>query len=507
MSNDYNDKHESFIVCLDDDRDFLTSLKVLLSGKLQNGHEYNLLFLDNPLEALETIKELVKQDQNIALLLTDQMMPKMRGLDFLKAASDITPSSMRVLLTGYAGMESAVFAINENLLDKYLTKPITDHNDLVVTLKRLLNEFHMKNVVETQNRTILSLYEFANLLNSLKSMEKILDHTIDFTRKSLQCERISILLLEEGELVFKAGVGISEDIAAQIRIPLGKNVSGRVLQDRKPMLVQDINETPWVENKFNAEFKSFISAPLICAELCAGDISLGVINVTNKVNNAEFSSQDLQILSFITNTASIAVNNQYSLQKLEQSYLDTVQALIAALESRDEYTRGHSMRVMNYSIGIAKYLKLSEDMMRLLKDAAILHDIGKIGVRDDILLKAGILTHEEVLEMRKHPEISSYIVRSISSLQEVGMVVRSHHERYDGTGYPDGLKAEEIHIGARIMAVADAFDAMTSNRTYRRALDIGSAVKELKNMAGTQFDRDCVDAMLKYLSENEIKTT
>jgi HD-GYP domain-containing protein (c-di-GMP phosphodiesterase class II) len=190
---------------------------------------------------------------------------------------------------------------------------------------------------------------------------------------------------------------------------------------------------------------------------------------------------------------------------LEQSYFDTVTALIMSLEARDEYTKGHSDRVTEYSVGIARQLQLEEEMIKTIKDAAILHDIGKIGVRDDVLLKTGRLTPEEFSEIKKHPVISGSIVKSISSLQETGEIVSQHHERYDGRGYPDGLKDEEIHIGARIMAVADTYDAMTSNRSYRKALDPDYAVKEIKNEAGTQFDPRCVEAFLQYLSEE--KTT
>jgi HD-GYP domain-containing protein (c-di-GMP phosphodiesterase class II) len=161
--------------------------------------------------------------------------------------------------------------------------------------------------------------------------------------------------------------------------------------------------------------------------------------------------------------------------------------------------------VTEYSVGIARQLQVEEAMIKTIKDAAILHDIGKIGVRDDVLLKPGRLTPEEFSEIKKHPVISGTIVKSISSLQEAGTIANQHHERYDGKGYPDGLKDEEIHIGARIMAVADTYDAMTSNRSYRKALDPDYAVKEIMNESGAQFDPQCVEAFLQYLSEK--KTT
>ena len=227
--------------------------------------------------------------------------------------------------------------------------------------------------------------------------------------------------------------------------------------------------------------------------------------MTNKNGNEPFNKQDLKILSFIANTASVAIRNHQNRQMLEQSYFDTVTALIMSLEARDEYTKGHSDRVTEYSVGIARQLQLEEEMIKTIKDAAILHDIGKIGVRDDVLLKPGRLTPEEFSEIKKHPVISGNIVKSISSLREVGTIANQHHERYDGKGYPDGLKDEEIHIGARIMAVADIYDAMTSNRSYRKALDPDYAVKEIKNQAGAQFDPQCVEAFLQYLTEK--KTT
>lgn len=506
MNNEYKNTSESFIICLDDDRDFLNSLKISLPTRFRDDANYNMLFLDNPFETLNTIRDLVEDKEEIALLVTDQMMPNMKGIDFLKEAMKITPRSMRVLLTGHAGMDSAIVAINDNVLDKYLTKPVNDIEDFVFTLKRLLNEFHLKNTVDVQHRIILDLYQFSNSLSTLNCLEKTLEHIVSFTSNALNCERISILLLEEGELRIKASVGVPKDIIEQTRIPIGKNIAGRVLKDRHPILVKDIDQIPWIESRINAEFKSFISAPVICAELSTFNVPLGVINVTNKMDNDSFNEQDLRTLSFIANTASIAIHNQQSHQQLEKSYFDTVSALIMALEARDPYTKGHSVRVMQYTAGIARQLGLDKEMIKIVKDAAILHDIGKIGVRDDILLKAGRLDSEEVIEIRKHPEISGAIVKSISSLQEVGMIVNQHHERYDGKGYPHKLKEEQIHIGARIMAVADAFDAMTSQRPYRDALEHEEVLEELKKESGTQFDPMCVDALTMHLKDEMFTT-
>lgn len=501
----YRNSFELFIICLDDDKEFLNSLKISLTTKFQKEANYNLLFLDSPFESLDVIKDLVEHNEPVALIISDQMMPGMKGVDFLKETRKITPNSMRVLLTGHAGIDSAIVAINENVLHKYLTKPVNDIDDLVLTLKRLLNEYILKNTVDAQQKIILDLYQFANTLNSFKSLEEILGHIIFFTRDALDCDRISILLLEEGTLAMKASVGIPKNIWQNIRIPLGTNIAGRVLKDRQPLLVEDIDEIPWIEKKINTQFKSFISAPVICAELYSFDIPLGVINVTNKINNEPFNNQDLKTLSFIANTASIAINNQQNSEKLERSYFDTVKALIMALEARDQYTKGHSMRVMEYAAGIAQQLRLDRNTVKTITEAAILHDIGKIGIRDDVLLKAGCLDSDGIIEIQKHSEISGAIVQSISSLQEVGLVVRQHHERYDGKGYPEKLKGDEIHIGARILAVADAYDAMTSNRPYRKSLNKKDVVDELKSEALAQFDPKCVDAFIQYLNNSPLE--
>ena len=490
---------ESFILCLDDDRDFLDSMRIALPSKLRNERNYNIIFMDNPFETLELIRELIDAEEEIALLMTDQMMPKMRGIEFLKEAMAITPNSMRVLLTGHAGMDSAVTAINDNVLDKYLTKPVQDIDDLAFTLKRLLSEFDLKSQVNAQERVILDLYEFSNSLNRCHDLKDILNKTINFTSATLDCARISILLMEDDYLCYKAGMGVPKEISSGIRIPLGEFVAGHVVETRSPMLVSDVEKLSWWGKKIDSKYKSFISAPVVSAELTSFDQPLGVINVTNKRGDREFTNEDLQTLTFITNTASIAINNQLNRKKIEQNYIETISALIVALEARDPYTKGHSVRVRDYAVEIAKEMALDNEMIKTLSDAGMLHDIGKIGIRDDILLKPGKLDPQEIAEIRKHPIISSAIVRSISSLKEGATIVEQHHEKFDGSGYPKGIKQDAIHIGARIMAVADAFDAMTSNRPYRKGLSTKFALAELREKSGTQFDPNCVQAFEQCL--------
>jgi len=167
---------------------------------------------------------------------------------------------------------------------------------------------------------------------------------------------------------------------------------------------------------------------------------------------------------------------------------EMVMALSNALDARDKYTAGHSRRVMEYSVGIAKHLKLQEKDVYKLKTSALLHDIGKIGISDVILHKEFGISDKELATIKKHPEIGTNILRAIGSFKDLVPIVYHHHERFDGTGYPQGIYGEQIPLLARIIAIADSFDAMTSTRHYRKALSIDNALLEIELNGGKQFD-------------------
>ena len=191
-----------------------------------------------------------------------------------------------------------------------------------------------------------------------------------------------------------------------------------------------------------------------------------------------------------------------ALNSLEGAYRSTLKALTAALETRDSETHGHSERVVSYSLRLGREYGLSSDEMKSLEFGSLLHDIGKIGVPDSILRKPAKLTEEEWVRMREHPQHGQQILRGIEFLQGAARVVAQHHEKWDGTGYPLGLRAEDIDICARIFAVADAFDAITSDRVYRRGKSYEAAAQELDDWAGRQFDPKVVDAFHRVPKED-----
>jgi HD-GYP domain-containing protein (c-di-GMP phosphodiesterase class II) len=193
---------------------------------------------------------------------------------------------------------------------------------------------------------------------------------------------------------------------------------------------------------------------------------------------------------------------QLASSTIDKNVIESIQALVQALEARDSYTKGHSDRVNRYSMAIGRALGLSQEELDILHDASLLHDIGKIGVYDRILLKPSGLSKEEFELMRSHPDLAAGILSSLTFLKKHIPLIQHHHERQDGSGYPRGLKGEEIPLGARIIQVADTWDAMTSDRPYRRRMSTEAALKELEKSAGSQLDPQCVQAFTRWIQNS-----
>ena len=230
------------------------------------------------------------------------------------------------------------------------------------------------------------------------------------------------------------------------------------------------------------------------------ELSEGNLDAYVEINNRD------EIGELATSFNQMARSLERSYQELKEHFVDSIRSLINALEAKDPYTKGHSLRVGRYSVMIAKEMNVPVDSFESLEAFAAMHDIGKIGVSDDILLKPAALDEEEKKLLRKHPEIGEAILRPIASSDpELLKLIRHHHERPDGKGYPDGLKGDEISILASIVSVADALDAMITNRPYRKGMPIKKAMKELYGEADKQYDARVIDALQRLVDKGKIK--
>jgi HD-GYP domain-containing protein (c-di-GMP phosphodiesterase class II) len=253
------------------------------------------------------------------------------------------------------------------------------------------------------------------------------------------------------------------------------------------------------EADLGPEERPLIAGPWLACGLLPKAGPPGALLVARQPGAPAFGPGDQAVLRSTAALAEMGLGKARLLRGLTKIVFDTVNALAVAIEAKDPYTEGHVQRVTQYSLALGEELGLPEDQLQILQFGALLHDVGKIGVRAEILNKAGKLDPLEVQEIRAHPLIGEHIIRDVDFLQPVREIVRYHQERYDGTGYPEGLQGEGIPLLARIIAVADAYDSMAADRPYRKSLGDGAAVRILREEAGRQFDPVVVEAFLRIV--------
>lgn len=225
----------------------------------------------------------------------------------------------------------------------------------------------------------------------------------------------------------------------------------------------------------------------------------GLIFTGFKLKNEEYTDYDIDMMTFIANSIGIGMENARLLKQLQETYVATLKSLISIIEAKDPYTKGHTERVAAFSMAMANRLDLAADELHRIMFGSLLHDIGKLGVLENVLHKKGKLDDSEWAMLKSHPVVGALIVEKMEFLTGSADIVRNHHESWDGSGYPDGLKGEDISLGARIVTVADSFDAMTTDRSYRKALSIEEAIERLNAGAGIQFDPNLVRIFVEYI--------
>ncbi|MCL1972349.1 MAG: GAF domain-containing protein [Endomicrobia bacterium] len=348
---------------------------------------------------------------------------------------------------------------------------------------------------------LAGLHEFGMSATGIMSKEELAQSVTDVACKLMHSDAGSLMLIDQNdnELYIAASRGLPADVAASTRIKIGEGIAGKVAQTCKPVFVENIeNDIRFLRPNSTERYKSksFISVPLRVKNRVVGVLN---INASHEITN--FEDRDVRLLTILADQAAMTLENIELYNNLQDFYFEMVQSLARAIDAKDSYTYDHADRGRHYAKLIAEKMHLPQAIVRHVEYAALMHDIGKIGIEEQILRKPGKLTHEEQETIKKHPTIGNKIISPITFLAPVAPMVLYHQEWYDGNGYPEGLAGEEIPLGSRIVAVIDAYDAMTSDRPYRKALPREFAVSELQKGSGTQFDPQVVDVFVKILNE------
>lgn len=361
-----------------------------------------------------------------------------------------------------------------------------------------LKNAHLFDEKTQRVRELTALNELAHALGQPTELGSVLDAAMHQVMAVTAADSGSIMLLEKGDMTFRivASRGIAPRVVSSSRSTVDEGIAGWVAKNRQPLILVDDTDPRFRAYLKRGEIVSAISAPIIFK-----DTLIGVLNV-NRRSADLFTSENLNVVTSFAAQLGVVIENARLFAELESTTLGTIEALAAAVDAKDPYTFGHSRAVTDYSVAIALRMDLPEQEVQTLRIAATLHDIGKIGVEGSILNKNGPLTSEEWSQIRRHPTIAADILGSLEFLRETVPLILFHHERYGGGGYPSGVSGETIPLGARIISVADSFNAMTSDRPYRRAMSVEQAKNELVVHSGTQFDPDVVEAFIDALSGN-----
>lgn len=387
------------------------------------------------------------------------------------------------------------------------TSPVRDADGRItscIEISRDITEMlRIRDQAESRLNTLTTLFQVSNALSSSMDLSSIIDNFTESALNALKASAVSLMMFDDetNNLVIRS---VSGETSGWL-LGLGKTVD--VSTYSLNGLVSGVG--PFCTTK--ADQISPETAPLAppgSQSILVGRLStrgklLGLIVVSSLKRGAFYEAGSMELFVDITNQAAVAIDNAEMYKRLESTFWSTIRSLAEAIDAKDSYTRGHSDRVADYAEALARRLDLEEEMLNAVRCAGYLHDTGKIGIPDAILLKPGKLTNDEYSQIMNHPILSHKIIEPVNFPYDVKPLVRHHHERIDGSGYPDGLVGDEIPLGARIIGVADAYEAMTSDRPYRKALSRTTAMEELKRCAGTQFDVELVDTFIEVLTEDD----
>ena len=499
---------------------------------------YQILTAGNGAEAMKIIG-----NEKVDCCFTDINMPVMNGLDLAENIRLHDNTMPVIVMTGYPSLENTIQTIKNGVVD-FLIKPV-NLKQMELCMRRVLRqrglfienvllkeEVQGKERLEKLNQELLYKVDELNILNKIMSSfttivssADVFKRAVDTALEITQADHTMFHIINESVKqpfeVASAGTPATQtDNNTQIfQLPRPKSNGGEPAADQSSILdlIMEVvsDEIPLLISQNNGarglprDLLSVMLVPLKIRDKVFGILTAGIRQGDNR-----FSEKDLYYLSFMAQSAAQSIENLALYENIYENLFATLYAFVNAVEARDLYTRQHSSRVTGISLIIGKYLGCTVEELDILNFAGHLHDIGKIGIRDDILLKPGRLTDEEFEKIKQHPAIGANILEQLGMWEKEREIIRCHHERFDGTGYPDGLKEKQIPFLARILSVADVYDAMASDRAYRKRMEERIILKVIHEGSGSQFDPAIVAAfgavyeqgtVLQYMETGQLK--
>ena len=462
-------------------------------------------------DGMAALEELHRTSYN--LVISDLKMPRMGGLELVQQITEESLPVLTVIMTGFGTVETAIEAMKRGAYD-YILKPFKVE-EVVHIVQRGLDRQRLQHE-NMRLKDALSIYRISEAIATSLSVDTVLDLVLDATLDAVDADVVSLLLEDpqrEGRFTERMRK-VSQRQTVDMHAPMLKlDEVLPVFRDDRPLLVHGSRANQFLEQPAAALSKQLVSFCSIPLKL-KGRI-IGMLNVYSYTRGAKFSEGQRKMLYVLGSRAAVSIENARLYENLvdankdlttanislEENFKQTIIGFAHALEESDRYTRGHSERVALYARLIAIGLRLSEPDIATVVKVGLMHDVGKIGVRNDKLNKPGKLTPEELAMFRSHPAKGKRILEPIPFMRDIVPGCYCHHEAWDGSGYPQGLMADHIPLIGRIVAVADAYDAMTSDRAYRKALPHEVACGELERCSGVQFDPEIVPVFLWQIEE------
>jgi response regulator RpfG family c-di-GMP phosphodiesterase len=464
-------------------------------------------------DGVAAMEELKKRSYN--LVISDLKMPNMGGLELIARVTEESIPVLTVIMTGFGTVETAIEAMKKGAYD-YILKPFKVE-EVIHIVQRGLDRQRLQHE-NIRLKDALSIYKISEAIAASLSVEKVLDLVLDATIDTVDADVVSLLLEDpkkEGHFTERMRK-VSERAEPNVEAP-APNLDEvlPLFREDRPLLVSGSRAyrylaSPPHDLALERRLVSFSSIPLKLNQRI-----IGMLNAYSYTRGNKFSEGQRKMLYVLASRAAVSIENARLYENLvdankdltranvslEENFKQTIIGFAHALEESDRYTRGHSERVAMYARLIAVGLKMSGPEIDTVVKVGLMHDVGKIGVRNDKLNKPGKLTPEELAMFRSHPAKGKRILEPIPFMRDIVPGCYCHHEAWDGSGYPQGLMGDHIPLIGRIVAIADAYDAMTSDRAYRKALPHEIACGELERCVGSQFDPEIVPVFLFQIEE------